>query len=254
MNTVAAFGRILFAAAMIGFGIQHVLTRGIVIGVELVPPWPPSHLIWGYITATLLLICGLCVLLNRLAVVSAYLLAALFLNAVILLDLPRVRANLLDLTARTRFFETLAFAAGALIIAGVVARGGRTSGLWRTLQICALIGAWLYAISLVTFGITHFLVPGFIATLIPKWIPWHLYLAYFTGAAFIAAAISIVTKTLARTSACLLGILFLAWAAMLHEPRIAAALHNSAEWNSGIVALGMAGCAFALCGSTAVRK
>jgi uncharacterized membrane protein len=254
MNIIAAIGRVFFAIAILGFGIQHFILKGVVVGVELVPPWPPSHLVWGYMIAALLVICGLCIALNRLSVLACYLLAALFVNAVVVLDLPRVMANLLDLTARTRFFETLAFAAGALIIAGVVARGGRISGVWRAIQIFALIGAWLFAISMVTFGIAHFVVPGFIASLIPKWIPWHLFLAYFTGAAFIAAAIAIVTRTFAKTAACLLGIMFLAWAAVLHEPRIAAALSNGAEWNSGLVALGMAGCAFALCGSTAVRK
>jgi uncharacterized membrane protein YphA (DoxX/SURF4 family) len=254
MNTVAALGRILFAIAIVGFGIQNFLLQGVVIGVEAVPPWPPSHLLWGYIVATLLVLCGLCIVLNRLAVIASYLLAALFFNAVVVLALPRVLAKILDLTDRTRFFETLCFAAGALIAAGLVAKGGRTSGAWRATQILALIGAWLFAVSLVTFGVAHFLVAGFIATLIPPWIPWHLFLAYFTGAAFIVAALCIVIRIFAKTAAFLLGLMFLAWAVVLHSPRIAAALSNNAEWNSGIVALGMAGIAFALCGSTAVRK
>jgi uncharacterized membrane protein len=254
MSTIAAMGRVLFAIAILGFGIQHFLLKGVVVGVELVPPWPPSHLVWGYIVATLLVLCGLLIALNRFAALACYLLAALFLNAVVVLDLPRVLAKLLDLTDRTRFFETLTFGAGALIVAGLVAKGGHTAGAWRTTQILALIGAWLFAISMIIFGIAHFLVPGCIATLIPKWIPWPLFLAYFTGAAFIAAAVAIVARLFARTAAFLLGIMFLAWAVVLHEPRIAAALSNNAEWNSGLVALGMAGIAFALCGSTAVRK
>jgi uncharacterized membrane protein YphA (DoxX/SURF4 family) len=254
MNGIAALGRILFGLAMVGFGIQHLLLKGNVVGVELVPPWPPSHLVWGYIVAAMLLLCGVCVALNRFAVIASLLLAALFLNAVIVLDLPRVMAKILDLTERTRFFESLSFAAGALIIAGLVARGTRASGTWRVLQILALIGTWLFAISMVIFGISHFLVPGFIATLIPKWIPLHLFLAWFTGVAFVLAAIAFVTKLLARSAALLLGLMLLSWVVVLHGPRIYAALHSGAEWNSGLVALGIAGCAFALCGSTAVRK
>lgn len=254
MNGIAAFGRMLFAIAMVGFGIQHLLLKGNVVGVELAPPWPPSHLAWGLIVGAILIVCGLCVVLNRFAVVASLLLAALFLNAVLVLDLPKVLAKILDLTERTRFFESLCFGAGALIIAGIVAKGTRASGIWRALQILALIGIWLFAISMVVFGISHFIVPGFIAALIPKWIPWHLFLAWFTGVAFILAAIAFTTRLLARSAALLLGLMFLSWVVVLHAPRIYAALHNGAEWNSGLVALGMAGCAFALCGSTAVRK
>jgi uncharacterized membrane protein YphA (DoxX/SURF4 family) len=254
MNGIAAFGRVLFALAIVGFGIQHLLLKGMVVGVELVPPWSPSHLVWTILFTAILLLCGLCIALNRFAVIASLLVAVLFLNAVIVLDLPRAMAKFMDLTERTRFFESLSFAAGALIIAGLVAKGNRTSGLWRATQILALIGTWLLAISMVIFGISHFLIPGFIAFLIPKWIPWHLFLAWFTGVAFVLAGISFAIRLLARSAALLLGLMFLSWVVVLHGPRIAGALHNGDEWNSGLVALGIAGLTFALCGSTAARR
>jgi uncharacterized membrane protein len=254
MNGLAVLGRILFAIAILGLGVQNLLLKGVVIGVEVVPPWPPSHLVWTWIVGAVLILCGICIAVRRVAPLAALLLAALFLNAAIVLDLPKVMAKISDLAERTRFFETLAFAAGTLIIAGLAAQANRTSGVWRALQILALIGTWLFAICLVVFGISHFIVPGFIASLIPAWIPWHLILAWFIGIAFVVAAVCLVIKVLARTAACMLGIMFLSWVCVLHGPRIYAALHNVAEWNSGLVALGMAGCAFALCGSTAIRK
>ena len=254
MNGIAAFGRVLFALAIVGFGIQHILLKGVVVGVELVPPWPPSHIVWTIIVTAILLLGGLCIALNRFAMIASLLVAALFLNAVIVLDLPRVMAKIMDLTERTRFFESLSFAAGALIIAGLAAKGNRTSGQWRAMQILALIGTWLFAISLVIFGISHFIVPGFIAILIPKWIPLRLFLAWFTGVVFVLAGISFAVRLLARSAALLMGLMFLSWVVVLHGPRIAAALHNGDEWNSGLVALGMAGISFALCGSTAARK
>ncbi|WP_263359983.1 hypothetical protein [Acidicapsa ligni] len=252
MKVISTFGRILFAAAIIGFGIQHFLCKGVVVGVELVPPWPPSHIFWGYLIAILLLLCGLSIAFRKAAVIAALLLAILFFNAVVVLDLPKVLARVMDLTERTRFFESLSLGAGALIIAGGVVIGSR--GLSRALHICAMIGSWLFAISLIIFGTSHFLVPSFIATLIPKWIQWHLFWAWFTGIAFVAAGVAILLRRYAATAACMLGIMFLAWVAVLHAPRIYAALHSTAEWNSGLVALGMAGCSFALCSSTAVRR
>jgi len=59
-------------------------------------------------------------------------------------------------------------------------------------------GPFLFAISAVVFGIDHFLVLGLIAGLVPKWIPGGMFWAYFTGAAFIAAGVSIATGWMAR--------------------------------------------------------
>ena len=40
---------------------------------------------------------------------------------------------------------------------------------------------------MIVFGAQHFMYAAFIATLIPAWIPFHLFWVYFTGAGFIVA-------------------------------------------------------------------
>jgi uncharacterized membrane protein len=104
-------------------------------------------------------------------------------------------------------------------------------------------GRYLFAGSSVVFGISHFLVPRFIATLILAWIPGALFWAYFTGAAFIAAGFSVAIKLLDRLAATLLGTMFLLWFLILHAPRVlsAARSHNPNEWSSAFMALGMCG-------------
>jgi hypothetical protein len=44
------------------------------------------------------------------------------------------------------------------------------------------------------FGLDHFLFLRFIAWLVPPWIPWHLFWAFFFGCAFLAAGVSTATK------------------------------------------------------------
>jgi uncharacterized membrane protein len=254
MNAVAAFGRILFAAAIVGFGIQHFITGFSVVGVEVVPTYPPSHLVWGWIVASLLVLCGLCIAFRWIPIVACFVLTALFVDAVAVIDVPRVLPKLMDLTERTRLLETVCLAAGSLIIAGLMAKGSRSSGLWRALQLCALVATWLFAVSTILFGVTHFLVLAFIASLVPKWIPWHMFWAWFTAVAFVVVGLAFIVRIAARPAAFLLGLMFLSWVAVLHGPRIYAAMNSVAEWNSGLVALGMAGCSFALCGSTAIRR
>ena len=71
-----------------------------------------------------------------------------------------------------------------------------------------LFGPLFYAMPLAAFGTEHFTLTKAIASLVPKWIPWHLFWAYFVGACFIAAALSLVTKIQARLAASLLALNF----------------------------------------------
>ena len=56
-----------------------------------------------------------------------------------------------------------------------------------------------------------------------------------------AAGLSIAAGIGTRLSATLLGVMFFSWVVLVHAPRIAHALHNADEWNSGYVCLMMAG-------------
>jgi uncharacterized membrane protein len=66
----------------------------------------------------------------------------------------------------------------------------------------------LLAISLIMFGVDHFLALGFIAALIPVWIPWHLFWVAFFGFALIAAGLSIGFDFLQRPGAACIGLMF----------------------------------------------
>jgi uncharacterized membrane protein len=107
---------------------------------------------------------------------------------------------------------------------------------------------------MIVFGIGHFQVAKFVATLIPAWIPLHLFWVYFTAIGFIAAGVSFAAGKHMRPMGLLLGLMFSLWVVLLHAPRIARALHNGNEWNSGFVALTMAGCALLLAGTRAASE
>jgi hypothetical protein len=111
------------------------------------------------------------------------------------------------------------------------------------------LGRFLFALPLLVFGIQHFMYARYVATLVPSWIPGHLFWAYFVGAAFVATTLSIATQIKARLSAIWLGIMFLLWVLVLHLPRVAAAPHNGDEWTSAFVALAMGGGAFLVAGT-----
>jgi uncharacterized membrane protein len=81
-----------------------------------------------------------------------------------------------------------------------------------------LFGPLFYAAPLGAFGTEHFTLTREIASIVPAWIPWHLFWAYFVGACFIAAALSIVTKIQTRLSASLLALTFFLFVVLMDIP------------------------------------
>jgi uncharacterized membrane protein YphA (DoxX/SURF4 family) len=108
------------------------------------------------------------------------------------------------------------------------------------------LGRIFVAISLVVFGVQHFIYGGFVAGLVPAWMPGRLFWAYFVGVAFVAAAVGIFIEMMARPAATMLGVMFFLFVVLLHIPRIVGNSSNGNEWTSGFVALAMCGGAWIL--------
>src|SRR5260370_33892265 len=108
------------------------------------------------------------------------------------------------------------------------------------------LGRIFVAISLVVFGIQHFIYGGFVATLVPAFMPGRLFWAYFVGVAFFAAAGGILYRLMARPAATMLGGMFFLFVILLHIPRIIGKSSDRNEWTSGFVAMPLCGGAWDL--------
>ncbi len=94
-------------------------------------------------------------------------------------------------------------------------------GYWqkaRGIDKLFLFGPIFYAAPLAGFGTEHFTLVKIIASFVPKWIPWHLFWAYFVGTCFIAAPLSLVTRIRARLAASLLSLTFFLFVVMMDVP------------------------------------
>ncbi len=119
------------------------------------------------------------------------------------------------------------FAFGAILLIGLAANLVR--GDWqksRGLEKAILFGPIFYAAPIAAFGAEHFTVTQVIASIVPKWIPWHQFWAYFVGACFIAAALSLVTGVQARLAASLLALTFFLFVVLMDAPGWARNPHN----------------------------
>jgi uncharacterized membrane protein len=89
-----------------------------------------------------------------------------------------------------------------------------------------LFGPLFYGAPLAAFGTEHFTSAKDIASLVPAWIPWHLFWAYFVGACFIAAPLSLVTRIQTRLAAGLLALTFFLFVVLMDAPAWATHLGN----------------------------
>jgi uncharacterized membrane protein YphA (DoxX/SURF4 family) len=87
-----------------------------------------------------------------------------------------------------------------------------------------------FAIPLAVFGALHLSAAPGLATMVPSYVPWHLFWAYFVGFALIAASLSIATKIQVRWSGLLFGCMMFLFVAMMDFPGAVADPHNRISW------------------------
>jgi uncharacterized membrane protein len=93
-----------------------------------------------------------------------------------------------------------------------------------------VLGRAFVPVGLAMFGAEHLTVPNALAQLVPKWMPAHLFWAYFVGFALFAAATSIALNKFARLAASLTGLMFVLFVLMIHAPNAIADPHNRILW------------------------
>lgn len=244
-------GRFFIGISFLAFGVQHFRYSGFIGDLGLVPDWAPAHLFFAWLAGAILLLAGLSVLTGKYARLVTTLLGFVFLLSAFLRFATHIPGMIHNIGDRGVFFELLACCAGSWMLARTFSLSGSGSDFGvgsplvsnaRTAKL-AIAARWLFGIAFVVFGSLHLQAPTWIAGLIPHWIPFHLFFAWFTGSALIAAGLAIAAGVWTRLSAALLALMLFSWVLIVHAPRIAHALHNGDEWNSGFVCLTMAGCA-----------
>lgn len=249
VNAILGSGRAIYSLTIVAFGVETwVCARdadhslGAQFNVIPVLPWLPSIPWLAYLFGAIWIVCGLGLLSKRTLRTAALTLGALVFLCALVLEVPKYAAQPASISLRTVVFEPMALACLAWLMPGRSAIPGRLERGSR----------YLLAIALILFGVDHFLALAFIATLLPGWIPAHVFWVTFFGVAFIAAGLGIGLDFLARWGAAGIGLMFGIWVVTLHLPRvlglygIPGAPRNPNEWSSLFIALGLWGGSWAL--------
>ncbi|HTC56093.1 MAG TPA: hypothetical protein VK706_06750 [Candidatus Sulfotelmatobacter sp.] len=106
-----------------------------------------------------------------------------------------------------------------------------------------------FALPLAVFGALHLSAAQGLMTMVPAYMPWRLFWAYFVGVALIAASLSIATRIQVRWSGLLFGIMMVLFVAMLHVPRALASPQDRFAWTIVIREMSFAGGGWILAGN-----
>lgn len=243
----------VFSLAIIGLGIETLICAQRVIFLYRLPSHPQFRVVpvlpflppipWlAYLFGAVLALCGAGLLFKRTLRTSAMVVGSLMFLGAVILDAPKNAAILGSMSLRTVVFESLAIATLAWLLPGPS----------ETPRWLARTSRYLLALSLIVFGVDHFLALAPIGTLIPSWIPWHVFWIAFFGAGFIAAGVSIATGFLIRWGAACLGLMYAIWVLTLHLPTVLGLYvipgrqDHPALWSSLFIAIALWGGPWAL--------
>jgi uncharacterized membrane protein len=231
---IASTGRVIFAVTMTGLGIIGLLHR------NFVPLWNPAPRVSAgsllvSLSSLISLSAGIGLLIRRTAGVAARVLLATFLLWLLLFRLP----NFLLVPAFEACWSVFPLAV-MLAAAWVLYVWFATD--WDSNYLSSVIGSnglriahMLYGLSLIFFGAAHFIDVKDTLSLIPNWLPGHLFWVYFTGCAFIAAGVAALTGLCARLAVTLSVLQLTLFLVLVWLPIVATGSKNPFQWSETLL-------------------
>lgn len=240
-------GKYLFAIAILAFGIEQFIFLHPLTAFMPMTGIPEKQLTIAVLTGILFILAAIRLDFDIGGKYTAWFPCSLFMLLFLLLHLSGLIKDIHNGSEWTVCFELIALSSGALIsvissLPELLKPQPAYNFKWFN------VARILFALALIVFSGLHFIYADYIATLIPKWIPFPLFWAYFFGVAFITTAISLLLQLVVRLSTSLLSIMFFVWVLVLHLPRCINNAHTESEWTSLFIALAMGSTALMFAG------
>jgi uncharacterized membrane protein len=244
-------GRLFFALAVLGSGILQLVMGHFVRLLPVHPGRLPP--VWlAYLFGVLLALIGFALLVRRVVSFAALAIAMILLVLFLGFGLPVALAHPWAGFGWTDPLMMLALIGGAFL-AGAPREGSPGSSLDRFFEKATRFVPLLLGAFLAYCGMAHFLAAADVASMIPSWIPAHMFCTYFAGVALIAGGVGVLVPRTARLAATMSGIMVFSWVFLVHIP-LAVDKHSISESAGVFEALGVSGVAFMLAGALRIHN
>jgi hypothetical protein len=152
----------------------------------------------------------------------------------------------MHITALATFFQisrTVLSMCGAGILLFLVALWAAKTDIARArgLDKIVALSNLCFAVPLAVFGALHLSDVAFVLPLVPSYMPWPLFWAYFVGFALLSASLSIATKIQVRWSGLLFGIMLFLFVAMMDIPGALSSPRDRFGWTLVLREMSFAG-------------
>ncbi len=200
--------QLTFCIGLLGLTLIGLWTNNFTIEV---PADPGDTVKWYWVMANLCMVVGIAVILDRRFAYQGCLVCAavIFVGSYLLRIVPQfIHSSFIDILNNADGWEVLALIGGVLILADSYQRK----------KVFVKIGLLTAGLFFVWAGITHFLQEPFVASLIPKYIPFHSFWTYFCGICLIAAGIGFWIPPVRLWAIRLAAIMIFSWCILVHIP------------------------------------
>ena len=208
-----------FALTLICLGVIGLVNGSFTPTWGGVPKDLPAREVLAYVCAAISLLSGMGLLLERTAAATSRVLLAWFVAWLVLFRLSHFLFTPTAVDTWWGAGDTSVMVAASWVLYIRLSEG---KGL-RMAQA-------LYGLALIPFGLAHFLYMENTAPLVPSWLPWHTGWGYFTGGAFIAAGLALITGVQSRLAAMLSALQIALFTILVWVPTVVTGHPTPFQW------------------------
>lgn len=243
--TKGSMAHIVFAIAVTALGVLGLIYGDFALVWQPVPPGIPGRSLLAYVCALITVAVGIGLFFRqsvRLATTVLFIYALLWL---VLLRIPAVFLAPLVEASWLGCGETSVLVAGAWVLFALTNNQPAALGGERGVRAAAM----LYGLALLPCGLAHLVYAKQTGDFVPSWLPGHLTWAYLTGAAYLAAAASILLRVWARQAAGLSALMMGLFTLLVWVPGVLRSPGDRFWWTAMLISLSLTAAAWVVAAS-----